>query len=477
MLRAKKNRINSYHFSAKVDLNGNIVPANRSNLPLLVHMFKASLLAQHLKGMIMKQVQQVFFGVVALVLTLQSQAQSAINWNEVNVNTTERLLTVDFPDNQTGYIGGENQTLLKTTDGGENWSAVAFSGINFLAGGLHFMDLQFIDANIGFAAIGPYGGVYKTTNGGTTWVLVDGGQSQCYYESVFFFDENNGFSGGAGCFYGESLNQLSNGTWGMPQGFGTPGNTTGITAFDFYNANYGLAVSRAGYILKTIDGGQNWDTLSVPLYGDELTDVIIINDTLAYATYTGVFGNYEGALITEDAGVSWINDQDLASFASPQLEALHTSGDGTLFIGGTSSWPNAGLVYHRATLNDWWVSEQVNQHVYDVKSHSDSIVFLVGDSGFVATNAPFAVGINDLKTSNEFTVYPNPFTDILTIEMAAESLFTNLRLYSVAGRLVHEERLEQQGNTTVLLPELQRGTYLLELSDGEHAVYQQLIRK
>jgi hypothetical protein len=73
------------------------------------------------------------------------------------------LACVFFTAPQTGYIGGSvnqgNSSILKTTDGGISWQICSEQSQNGING------IFFTDANTGYA-VGNYGAILKTDNGG-----------------------------------------------------------------------------------------------------------------------------------------------------------------------------------------------------------------------------------------------------------------------------------------------------------------------
>ncbi|MCX7995772.1 MAG: YCF48-related protein, partial [candidate division WOR-3 bacterium] len=98
-------------------------------------------------------------------------------WVPKNSNTTATLYAVKFVNSQIGYIGGLGSAggvIMKTTDGGDNWMSQTIPNNNTERA---IQDLLFFNVDTGYAVAGAtpsYGGavgiVYKTTNGGQTWV-------------------------------------------------------------------------------------------------------------------------------------------------------------------------------------------------------------------------------------------------------------------------------------------------------------------
>ena len=113
------------------------------------------------------------------------------------------LLGVYFTDNNTGTVVGNDGVILRTTDGGQNWTPQTSGTINQLRA------VWFADANTG-TVVGDLGTILRTTDGGQNWVSQTSGVSEL--------------------LLGVSFTDPSNGT----------------------------AVGQLGTIVKTTDGGQTW---------------------------------------------------------------------------------------------------------------------------------------------------------------------------------------------------------------------------
>lgn len=80
--------------------------------------------------------------------------------------TSASLQSVAFLNASTGFVAADNGAILKTTDGGENWTQVR------AADSYSFRGIDFWDGTKG-VAVDFSGKVAKTTDGGNTWVNVD----------------------------------------------------------------------------------------------------------------------------------------------------------------------------------------------------------------------------------------------------------------------------------------------------------------
>jgi len=405
---------------------------------------------------------------ISLAIAGKANAQS---WTQIYTGTTKKINTICFTSSTVGYLGGNDSLLMKTTDGGATWNQINYSGINFLSAGDHILNMQFLNNNVGFITVGPYSGSYGTTDGGLTWTLINLPGNQCYNQGLFFFDENNGFIGGSGCFQGELISYVSaspwlTGTWALSAiqapSF-TPANI--IVDIQFYNSNYGLAASKSGYIFRTTNGGLNWDSVSTPGVNHELTSVMIVNDTLAYTSYKAN-GNGFGLFISTDAGQSWSFDGNSATFAYPDVFGMHLSGNGKMYAGGYSNTMIDGIIFSNNNPLQIWNYDIVDQSINDLASYNDSIVFAVGDSGYMVVNYPQGLtSLSNLTHENDnFNVFPNPTSDVLnfTFNGSNQNRQAQFAIYTTMGQLVKAGAVSNAIDVSALAP----GIYFVELTNN-----------
>ncbi|MFN3560988.1 MAG: VPS10 domain-containing protein [Chloroherpetonaceae bacterium] len=80
-------------------------------------------------------------------------------------SATTRFTSLQFLDNQIGFLVGSNGTILKTTDGGTTWDSKTPAFVD------NFNAVSFRDNQVGFV-VGKNGKVQRTTNGGDTWTEI-----------------------------------------------------------------------------------------------------------------------------------------------------------------------------------------------------------------------------------------------------------------------------------------------------------------
>jgi photosystem II stability/assembly factor-like uncharacterized protein len=169
---------------------------------------------------------------------------------------------VYFTGADTGYIVGDNGTILKTVNGGKDWKAQK-SGI--LGEELHtqyfgnaptceeLRSVYFVNDNTGYA-VGYYfdesetGILIKTLDGGKNWTDMTIGTVQIFLHSIYFTNANNGYIVGDG---GTVLKTIDGGKSWTKQESGT---TDDLSSVYFTSPGSGYAVGMKGTILKTTSG-------------------------------------------------------------------------------------------------------------------------------------------------------------------------------------------------------------------------------
>jgi len=138
--------------------------------------------------------------VVGSAGTILKTNDGGTTWSKQASGTSAYFSSVYFLDANTGYVVGSGGTILKTTNGGTNWTAQTSGTTNELK------SVYFTNANTGYIVGGlatEYGccqiryegTILKTTDGGINWTPQTGAETNYLY-SVCFIDDSIGFAVG-----------------------------------------------------------------------------------------------------------------------------------------------------------------------------------------------------------------------------------------------------------------------------------------
>jgi photosystem II stability/assembly factor-like uncharacterized protein len=199
---------------------------------------------------------------------------------------------IDFVNDSTGYLFGYSfnthaSTMLKTTNGGVNWVETQ------LPFGLGFVDCQFLNKDTGFVCqFSPFGGLWKTTDGGNNWARISNTTTGNEVQTMFFFNASTGYCG-SGPIY-KTTNSGS--SWQTS----LVGHAEIVYSIFFSDDLNGWASFSNMFYGRTTNAGANWSyTKLIPENSATLIDVNFINNN------TGWMTNSQYIFKSTDAGVSW----------------------------------------------------------------------------------------------------------------------------------------------------------------------------
>ncbi|MGC4101418.1 T9SS type A sorting domain-containing protein [Ferruginibacter sp.] len=171
-------------------------------------------------------------------------------------------------------------------------------------------DLFMVNTQVGYAVCGD-GKIVKTTDGGDNWTLV--AENKMYYRSVEFINPLKGFVGGFSNISDTNvLKRTTDGgaTWTDLSPLLPRKAKRGICGLAVADANtiYGCGnwYQDSGYIIKSVDGGDSWSLIDMSLYATSIIDLCFINKDVGFATGRGPLPLRSGVILyTTDGGATW----------------------------------------------------------------------------------------------------------------------------------------------------------------------------
>jgi photosystem II stability/assembly factor-like uncharacterized protein len=397
----------------------------------------------------------IFMAVILAFFTGSTFAQSN-GWVQQTSGTNVILEDIQFIDANNGWAVGWDNTILKTTDGGQNWITK-----RSIVNGPWIYGVFFLDANKGWAAE-DNGSILSTTDGGENWSETS--TSAPYLIDFDFIDANNGWAFGG---LGAILHTTDGGAHWASQ---NTNQSNDFYAGKFFNADTGVAVGYLGRCIKTTDGGASWSQKST-LLTDTFNDISFIDNKQGWAAGDFVIAH------TTNGGDTWIKQKQLDD--SLYLEGIFFTDSQNGWASGNSK-SGAGIILHTTDGGTNW--EQRNfyfNNFYNLKAFSfidANTGWVVGDAGVILhTTNGGVTSVNEI-TGNEIPQqfvlkqnYPNPFNPSTTIEFSiSKQSFVTLKVYDLLGRevtsLVNKELQSGSYKTQFNASNLASGVYLYRLN-------------
>lgn len=346
------------------------------------------------------------------------------SWTIVHKNDTMAYRKACFTDANTGFIIGEKgyyEYVLKTVDGGLTWTSTKIKT------GRQLMDICFIDKNNGLIT-GRYGFDATTSNGGTTWDINPETPMLLYGTEKSFYGATGYAVGSVATFdvgdskttsmifkstdYGKTWSELSSAT--------TVSTVNSYHAVSFINENigfvWGRSVANSGdSLIRTTDGGQTWSKYKTNI---EYSTHLYFTDQ-----NTGYSIGYDSVYKTTNGGINWKPYQSIFK---------QNISHGTITA---VCFKDASTIYALSS-------------VYP----SNPVILKSASSGSI-----IETGNND---NNKLLVYPNPASEILSIDATG-----TVSIYNMNG--VKVLTVEISGKTLIPVNELSAGMYVVKvLSKG-----------
>jgi len=162
------------------------------------------------------------------------------------------LFRVLYLNPQIGFILGSKGCVLKSEDGGNNWTMISHK----ITAPLY--DAHFFDNSNGII-VGWKGTILNTTDGGNIWVAKEA-QTDKYLKSIDFGDEENGIIVGGG---GTILRSKDGGKSWYDMSIKDAG---GLQKVKFIEKDFVIAVGTRGSVIVSSDAGASWRSLKTNLF-------------------------------------------------------------------------------------------------------------------------------------------------------------------------------------------------------------------
>jgi photosystem II stability/assembly factor-like uncharacterized protein len=272
---------------------------------------------------------------ITIIPTLMSFAQSG--WRRQPSGTTHNLLSMDFQSPSTGYVVGDSNVILRTTNSGQVWQLQS----NELPLGLKDISIVGPDTAFAFGCryVSAFPAIIRTYDGGNTWATI----------------------------YEEMMTRFTR----IRMSSATRGYISGSTGF---NSNR---------VLRTYDGWVTNEPTNFELYDPEghLDESIPFDmefpDSLTGYIAAGIWDGDGAVAGTLDGGLSWstiywVHDYFLWGIDCPSIY--------TIFVVGS-----LGMIYMSTDMGTEWVNQRSNtdRTLYAVSFFDSLAGFAVGEEGTI----------------------------------------------------------------------------------------------
>lgn len=427
--------------------------------------------------------------IILFLILFQVMNHAQYFWERIPSPTDKFLRALHFADSLRGWIAGDSGLIFYTNDGGVSWTQQQTNTTSNIQR-LFFLDdnrawaLSWADASSLDTTF--YGTeILKTSDGGLNWSVERFREQDVFLKGIYFLDSLKGFAGGVP---GKFLQTTDGGlNW-------EPANIDSgtfaffpVINFNFYNDMYGYACGGrfdiAGVIWRTTNGGGNWTPIQ-PQYApaDQVFDIHFF-DSLHVL---GVGGDPDlygvGIIFSTDAGDSW-EYFEIGVFGQAQSISFRTENEGWAVV------PLSGMMVATYDYGVSWLDYFApdTSRLYEI-TFTDSLTgYAVGENGVIVKykyQNPDNVRDDHKSELNDYALYqnyPNPFNPITKIEFNLPIAgIANLIIFNVLGQEVsvllnNEYKISGKHTVEFNGENLPSGIYLYRLQVNDYSEVKKMI--
>jgi photosystem II stability/assembly factor-like uncharacterized protein len=362
--------------------------------------------------------------------------------------------SVNFPTVNTGYVLNSRGPIMKTSNGGVNWS---YSYYNY--GCIEGKSIFFTSSSVGYV-VGIEGVLAKTTDGADTWTMIQIGTNMDL-NSVFFLNMNTGYIVGGlqsqptQC--GIVLKTLDGGT------------TWAQTLLNYYlysvyfpSSTIGYAAgmdssNQSGIVAKTIDGGTTWQKLLV-IPCDLLVSIFFTDDNTGY-----VVGTNGANLKTIDGGATWTSMNIYNGWWNFNSVFFITPSKGYI----VDEW---GDIFYTTDAGSTWTADSsgTGNGLYSVFFTDSTTGYAVGNNCTILKTG--YGGVTSIKekqpNAQKFIIYPNPSNNEITVETSSTPAISQLSIINLNGQQLITRQITEL-RTQIDISSLPSGVYFVRLTNDK----------
>ena len=293
-------------------------------------------------------------------------------WELIESGVTKDINSIFFICLNRGTVVGDQGLILRTGDGGNNWTAQN-SGVTD-----NLYDIYYFGYSI-LLAVGASGTILFTNDTGQNWSIIQTGMMASYYSGQMISD-TIGVAVGVNAIFQPFFTRTDDGwiTWESTSFYIENDNIFyegKLTDVYFLNSSVGFAtaivdVPTGGAIVRTIDSGVTWET--VLFFDEPLYSIDFTWEGVGYAV-----GEQGTILQSIDEGETWV---ELDSGIQTALHAVDFPSETTgCAVGDT------GMILRTDDAGITWVQQGSGTTVdlYDTTFITQQTGFVVGEAGVI----------------------------------------------------------------------------------------------
>lgn len=340
---------------------------------------------------------------VLLSILLLLGATASAQWTKVDVPTTASLRGLSVVNENVVWASGTEGTVIRTVDGGKNWSVMTVPG----AEKLDFRGIRaFDDKNAVIISSGPaekgQARIYRTNDGGQTWKqILEEKRTGIFFDAIAFWDRRHGIvlsdpvDGRFAVFTtddsGETWKQVPSPALppALPNEGAFAASNSCLTVQGERNVWFATGGAKVARVFRSTDRGNTWSVAETPMHPANASSGIFSLALADAENGIAVGGDYQhpegsdlpNVLRTHDGGETWHAGE------ATQPRGVYLSGTAALSLPGKPAFVLVGskgmFISTIISRGGWTRVEEENLNSVAVFRSSVLDLWAVGPRGMI----------------------------------------------------------------------------------------------
>jgi len=386
------------------------------------------------------------------------------NWTLANEGITNSNVYSITGSGNNLYAVNWDDGLYKSTDNGVNWSYLIHTIDN------NWILKVFSKANYLYALTD--NGIYRSDDYGNNWVRRNNGIDSINYATSITSSGNNlivGREWGGGIY--TSVNNGTNWLLNTNLPYGPYHKILNFTTIA--DTVYALTIHG---ILKSTDAGVNWSTIYEPdIMEFQMIDICISGNNIIVSKYPLIYisGHYYGWYgISNNNGNTW-TDLNI----TPNMPAITSMVSNSSFIFAATS---SGIFMSINNGYNWIdITYNIdNLSMNNVIINDNYLIVSTTNGGMWRRPLSDFVGITENTPNNKLSLYPNPATNSLTLNLAQLKSLQNttVSIYDIQGKLLMQQNIYQL-QTELNIAAFAKGIYFVKVTNDKETIQTKFVKE
>ncbi|MEA3496995.1 MAG: T9SS type A sorting domain-containing protein [Bacteroidota bacterium] len=262
-----------------------------------------------------------------------------------------------------------------------------------------------------------------------------------------------------------------------------------LWGLQFPSPSIGYGYSRSYHnpftLYKTTDDGDSWQ--SIKKFNNEIRRIQFPSKNVGYIIRYYGYNGHDSIFKTTDGGNSWFpimnGINDVQGALGEGLADMYFANENVGWIDFVSSGKN--YIYKTTDGGKWWQKLAFDNFSCLLTKFAgfdtnNLILFPAYDCIYRTTNGggenSSIFETNNSKINKDYTIYPNPTKNTITIECRNKNkITTKVRIYDIQGKLIKEQQLALE-NTVIDIKDFDKGIYFVKIKDGDGVFVEKVVK-